>query len=133
MAPTMLGWIVQWKFPPAPTPLAVLEAPGERLPKSTELSSMTMRWVIVSLFLNITWSPLAVGTGSGTYEALPLVPTIETVMTLGVVFPGLVGVEDELLPPPHRDAETAAVNTTTRMNDDRMMLFLPEEKGVPPG
>ncbi len=127
----MLGWIVQWKFPPAPTPLAALEAPGERLPKSTELSSMTMRWVIVSLFLNITWSPLPVGTGSGTYEPLPFVPTIETVTTLGVVFPGLVGVEDELLPPPHRDAETAAVNTTTRMNDDRMMLFLQEERGSP--
>jgi hypothetical protein len=130
MAPTMLGWIVQWKVPPVPTPLAVLEAPGERLPKSTELSSMTMRWVIVSLFLNITWSPLAVGTGSGTYERLPFVPTIETVTTLGVEVPGLVGVEDELSPPLHRDAETAAVKTIRRINDDRMMLFLPEEKGV---
>ena len=89
----MLGWIVQWKFPPAPTPLAGLEAPGVTVPKSTELSSMTMRCVTVSLFLNITWSPLAVGTGSGTYEALPFVPTIETVTTVGV-FPGFVGVED---------------------------------------
>jgi len=61
---------------------------------------------------------------------LPFIPTIETVTTVGVLFPGLVGVEDELLPPPHRDAETAAVNTTRRMIDDRMMLFLQEERGV---
>jgi hypothetical protein len=78
---------------------------------------------MVSLFLNITWSPLPVGTGSGTYEALPLVPTIETVTTVGV-FPGFVGVEDELLPPPHRDAETAAARTARRIIDDRILLFL---------
>jgi hypothetical protein len=48
-----------------------------------------MRWVFtVSLFLNITWFPLVVGTGLGTYDPLPWVPTIETVTTL--VVPGVV-------------------------------------------
>ena len=39
----MLGWFVQWKLPLL-TALAWLELPGDRLPKSTEPLSMTMRW-----------------------------------------------------------------------------------------
>jgi hypothetical protein len=126
MLPTMLGCVVQWKLPVA-TALAVLEAPGARFPKSTELSSITMRWATVSLFRNITCSPLAFGTGFGWYEALPLVPTIEMVIALGVLDPGPVGVSVE--PPPlHRDAETAAASTVVRINTERM-LFLQEMGG----
>jgi hypothetical protein len=56
-----------------------------------------------------------------------------TVTVLGVLFPGAVGVVLELPPPPpHRDAETAAANTVTRISDDRMLLFLQEEtRGSP--
>jgi len=62
---------------------------------------------------------------------LPFVATIETVKTVGVVDPdpGVVGVEP-LSPPPQRDAETAAVSTAIKINDERMLLFLQEEMGV---
>ena len=65
MLPTMLGWVVQWKLP-AVTALAGLEAPGARFPKSTEKSSMTMRWKTVSLFWKITCSALVFAMGLGT-------------------------------------------------------------------
>jgi hypothetical protein len=72
----------------------------------------------------MTCSPAAFCTGLGTYDPLPLIPTIETVTEPGVLDPGVVGDD---LPPPHRDAETAAANTVMRINDDRMMLFLQED------
>ena len=117
MLPTMLGWIAQWKLPL--TNLAGVVAPGGTTPKSAELSSMTIWCVLtVSLFLNITWPPLATWTGSGTNEALPNRPTIETVVTAGVV--GVVGVDAMLLPPLHADAETAAANTVVTISADRI-------------
>lgn len=89
---------------------------------------MTMWWLFTgSLFLNITWFPLAVATGLGTNEPLPCVPTTETVTMLGVE--GAVGVDVE--PPPlHPHDAIAAAPAVRRINDDRMLLLLQEKSAV---
>ena len=101
----MLGWVVQWKLP-LPTALAWLVAPGDQV---AEIGGVIVhddavgdRVVIPEHHL----SPAPTGTGLGTYDRLPCVPTIETVTVLGVG----VGVGVGRLscrrrcPPPHRDA-----------------------------
>src|SRR5687767_7546538 len=116
MLPTMLGCVVQWNVPLL-TALAGLEAPGESVPKSADPLSMTMRCATVSLFRKITCSEAATGTGLGTYEPLPIVPTIETVTVAGVglLAPGLVGVGVDPPPPLQCDAATAAAMTATHI------------------
>ena len=63
--PTIVEWIVQWKLPAVPLNVADLLVPGSMLPKSTDPSSITTWCVVLSLFLNISVSPVFSCTGFG--------------------------------------------------------------------
>src|ERR1700737_286083 len=82
MLPIISGWIEQWYWAPAAaTAIDALEAPGARLPVSTDPSFRTTRWVMVSTLCHTIFWPAGSVAGFGENDCAPLTETTLMVTT----------------------------------------------------
>lgn len=113
MLPTIVGWIVQWKF--APFTLSVrtgLDAPGAMSPESCDPSLKTMWWTTLSVLRHANVVPWATDDGLGAKDCAPLSPTMVMVAAAGGFGPAGLPLE---LPQPH----AATAMSKAAGNEDR--------------
>src|ERR1700746_834792 len=102
MLPIISGCMAQWYGAPlAPIVMGWLDAPGARLPVSTDPLSSTTRCVMLSTLCHTTCTPAGNVAGLGENDCAPLIATtlMVTICALPVVL-GALGVITAVLPLP---------------------------------